>query len=360
MIDVVPLREMDNRLRQQWVELCDISSAPFDSPFYRPEFAELIDQVRGDVELAVVEEAGQVAAMLPFHRLRGTLGLPVGLHLNDFQGFIGRLPESVRPIDVLRTCGLQAWDFDHVPVQQSEFTPYVALTDISPYVDLSNGLAAYEQTRDSKLRNDSARRLRKLTSEHGEVRFEHGAADRRVLDTLLAWKRDQFARTAVPDVLAEDWVREAVALLADQVSLSFAGVTSSLWAGDRLIAADLSPRTANVFHGQWCAYDPEFQAYSPGRLLYESMIRWVTDQGISRVECGKGDQDYKLRAATHHHLVATGSVAAGPYQRVVRGAWWKMRRWARSSALRPHLKAAAGYYYRLRRAAPLRALRGSA
>jgi len=361
-IDVVHFRELDNGLRERWAELCDCSRAPLNGPFYRPEFSAIVDAVRGDVEVAIVEYSGQVAALLPFHRFRGGLGKPVGLHLNDFQGFIGQLPPAVSAEEVIRACRLQAWDFDHVPTQQAAFTASAALTDVSPYVDLSDGYEAYEHARNARSKHlkDSARRQRRLATEFGELRFEHNTRDPRVLEQLLAWKREQFVRTSVPDVLADGWVQQVVRQIAAQTVPSFSGMTSALWAGDQLIAAESSPRSGSIYHLQWCAYDSAFHAYSPGRLLNESLMRWGVSNGITRIEFGKGDQDYKLRAATGQHLVATGSVVAGRLQRAVRGTWWAMRRWARSSPLRPHLKAAAGYYYRLRGAAPKLALKEGA
>lgn len=361
-IEVVHFRELTDRLRRRWAELCAQSCAPMNGPFFRPEFAAIIDAVRGDVEVAIVEADGEVAALLPFHRFRGCLGKPVGLHLNDFQGFIGQLPEGLQAQEVIRACRLAAWDFDHVPTQQSAFAESAALTDISPYIDLSDGIEAYEQSRRASSQHwkDIARRQQKLAAEHGELRFEFNTRDAKVLKQLLVWKRHQFARTSVPDVLAPGWVREVVALIAAQTEPVFAGVTSALWAGDRLIAAESSPCSGSTYHLQWCAYDPAFHAYSPGRILNISLVRWAASQGFTRVEFAKGNQRHKVSAATGHHLVTTGSVVASPLQRALRGTWWTMRRWARSSPFRPHLKAAASYYYRLRFATPKAVSRGPA
>jgi CelD/BcsL family acetyltransferase involved in cellulose biosynthesis len=349
-IEVVPFRQVTSDVRKRWSELCNGSIAPFDSPFYRPEFSDVIDRSRGDVEVGIVESASKIVALLPFHRQRG-VGHPVGLHLNDFQGFVGELPEECSLEQALKGFRLTAFDFDHVPIQQLGSRFNDGLSDPSTFIDLSGGWEAYqrvlsERPNDSR---DTSRRRRKLERERGEVRFEHNSADPCVLEKLLCWKRDQFVRTSVPDVLEEAWVRKAVDLMFERRELPFGGLVSGIWAGENLIAAQMGLRSANVHHLQWCAYDRDFHPYAPGRLLNESFIQWSAENGISRIEFGKGNEDYKLRAATGQHLLATGSVTCSPLQRAIRGSWWAMRRWARSSPLRRHLKSAATYYYRLRK-----------
>ena len=59
------------------------SAARFASPYFTPEFTQAVGSVRRDVEVAVLEESGEVVGFFPFQR--GLLGFakPVGGQLSD-------------------------------------------------------------------------------------------------------------------------------------------------------------------------------------------------------------------------------------------------------------------------------------
>jgi CelD/BcsL family acetyltransferase involved in cellulose biosynthesis len=256
---------------------------------------------------------------------------------------------------VVRACRLAAYDFDHIPVEQTAFAPYMALTDGSPFIDLRCGIEVYERglrERSTEEYRTLQRKERKIDREIGPLRLECDSHDPAVLNQIIAWKRPQYERTGVPDSLAEPWTRDVLRALIDRQEGPLSGLMSALYAGDRLVAAELGLRSGGIFHNTFCAYDPEHGRYSPGRLLSLAFLRWAAANGIRQVELGKGQEEYKHRMMTGQRTVATGSVPGNSVQRMVRGAWWTMRRWVRHSPFRGHAKRAAGYYFRLRKSLP--------
>ena len=60
------------------------------SPYFRPEFTQAVASVRGDVEVAVLEDHGEIVGFFPYQRGRGGVARPVGGRLSDFQGVVAR------------------------------------------------------------------------------------------------------------------------------------------------------------------------------------------------------------------------------------------------------------------------------
>lgn len=359
-VDVIRFRDLSSQLLTRWEELHGQAAAPCDSPYYRPEYCAAIDAVRGDLEVGVVEQNGAVAALLPFHRRRG-IGQPAGLHLNDFQGLIGGAGLDLPVATIVRGCRLAAYDFDHVPVAQAGFAKFTGLIDESPVIDLSQGFDHYERTtlRPHADYSSLLRRNRKLERDLGKLQIDLASRDTTVFDTLIQWKREQFAASGVPDALAPEWVLPVLQEFLAIQQPRFQGMLNVLYAGDRIVGIDMGLRCGDVYHSAWCAYDQQLRSYAPGRQMYLRLHRALADEGIRRIEWGKGENAYKSRTMTGASMVASGSVACSTVQRVMRGGWWRLRKWVRHSPLRPHVKVAAAYLGRLRRNPPALAKEGA-
>src|SRR5262249_3335745 len=180
----------------RWTELQQTVDG-FESPYFRPEFTLDVAAVRNDVEVVVFEQSGEPVGFLPFQRGRWNVGYPVGWPLSDFQGAIVSPQVDWDPLEVVRACGLSAWDFDHVLVGQRQFRPHhVSLAD-SPYMDLTDGFDTYAAGRrraGSEQLTQALRKGRKARRELGAVRFEAHTEDPAALERLIEWKRDQYRR----------------------------------------------------------------------------------------------------------------------------------------------------------------------
>jgi CelD/BcsL family acetyltransferase involved in cellulose biosynthesis len=307
-----------------------------EPPFFRPEFTAVVAAIREGVEVAVLEEDGTPVGFFPYER-RGRTAKPVGGRLSDFQGIVAR-PEAVRePEALLRACGLRAWSFDHLLASQEPFRRYHAVTAPSPVLDLSQGYAAWERAHrggGSETMAQLHRKARKLAREVGPLRFEFHTNERRVLETLLAWKREQYRRTTTTDITAMPWVVALLERILATDADGFGGVLSALWTGDRLAAVHLGMRSDAVLHSWLPSYDRSLHRCSPGLVLLLRIAEAAAARGIRTIHLGKGPEEYKQQLMSGVVLVAEGCVETRPLVAALRRGTFGVRRWLLSSPLR--------------------------
>ncbi len=281
-----------------------------DSPFLTPEFTLACGEVRAGARVAVLDGPG-TSGFFTFERRHGVLARPIGGSTADREALIvtGDLPEHGA---LLRGAGLLAWRFHHLLADQAAMLVPTAATVASPIIDLGQGFDRYldERKQGSKsLLESTARKARKLEREVGELRFVGHEADHSLVDQMVRWKRDQYARTGVPDVLASLGITKLLHLLVERQSDTFAAVLSVLRAGDRPVAVHLGLRTATALAWWLPVYDPQFSRYSPGMILVMDLLSWAAGQGITSVDLGKGDEPYKQRLKSTDLLLADGVLA---------------------------------------------------
>ncbi len=279
------------------------------NPFLAPEFTQAVGRVRPSTRVAVLSEGRRTVGFFPFERHLLGHGGPVGGWLNDCQGLIYEPDLEWDPRDLIRRCGLAAWEFDHLVTGHKPMEPSTTLWAPSPVIDLSEGFDAYVATRNRSSRvRDVPRRLRLLEREVGEVRFVYDSDDLVALRTTIGWKSAQYRRTGRADRFAHAWV---VALVEDLLAVrtpDFAGILSLLYAGDRLVAGHIGLRSASVLPLWFPAHDPRFGRYSPGLLLQVELARAAARSGIEQIDLGRGPKEYKESLKSHDLHVAEGRV----------------------------------------------------
>ncbi|MBA2115408.1 GNAT family N-acetyltransferase [Bremerella alba] len=286
------------------------------SPFYQPEYTLAVGQVRDDVHVAVIEQQDKPVAFFPYQRGTSGLGLPVGGKLNDFQGIIGRIPESLSIQAILKECGLFSWAFDHLPDTQSALMSSCFGVTGSSYIDFSGGWEAYQADRaqaHSSIIRETKRKQRKLARDVGDIRFVFESEDDSVFEQLLQWKSAQRRKTSTFDVLQMDWARRVLDKLRTIQNDQFRGCLSALYAGDRLIAAHFGLNSHKVMHLWFPTYNVEFASYSPGVSLMLNMLKEAEARGISRFDLGKGDERFKQRLANGAANICQGAVTANAW-----------------------------------------------
>jgi CelD/BcsL family acetyltransferase involved in cellulose biosynthesis len=315
-----------------------------DSPYFRPEFTQAVAAVRNDVEIAVIAQSGAPVAFFPFHRTRGQRGIPIGGLMSDFQGLICREDFTWDPAELIRACGLNRWEFDHLIASQQPLAPYHWFGADSQYIDLSRGFAAYEAQRRSvhcEAIAATRRKARKMQREIGPLRLEPQVSSHRVFDQLLAWKQAQYQRTGRPDVMAMGWTVDLLAQIWLRQEAAFSGTLSALYCGDRLVAAHFGMRCHGVLHAWFPAYDVELAGYSPGLIFWLEMIQAAPAMGITRIDLGKGTTQFKTSFGSAAVPVAEGAVDFRLVSRSIRHAWWSMRYWVRTTPVYPPARRVA-------------------
>lgn len=286
------------------------------SPFYQPEYTQIVGQVRDDVHVAVIEQNDKPLAFFPYQRGASGLGLPVGGKLNDFQGIIGGIPESLSTQSLLKQCGMFSWAFDHLPDTQTNLVSSRTRVSASPYIDFSNGWATYQENRaraQSSIIRETKRKQRKMARDLGDIRFVFESNDDFVFDQLLQWKSAQRRKTSTFDVLQMEWARNVLENLRTIQTDHFRGCLSALYAGDRLVAAHFGLISHKVMHLWFPAYNVEYASYSPGVCLILNMLEEADTRGISRFDLGKGDERFKQRLANGMTNVLQGVVTSSTW-----------------------------------------------
>ena len=140
----IPARDFPAELAAAWAAV-QTAQAALSNPLFRPEFTRAVAAERNDVEVAVLEQAGQPVGFLPLERSRRGHAAPVGSHINECQGAIVQPGVAWLPQAALAAIGLRSWKFDHLGAGQTVFEPFRHVVAASPYLDLSPPSAAERQ-----------------------------------------------------------------------------------------------------------------------------------------------------------------------------------------------------------------------
>ncbi|WP_232004670.1 GNAT family N-acetyltransferase [Mycobacterium sp. ACS1612] len=319
-----------------------------DSPFFHPAFAAAVHAVFGDVQVATNDHQSQL--WFPVQVCR-RVARPAGWPAADFQGPVAAPSVRVDPLELVRATGLRALEFDNLPEQRTEFAPWVEERHPSPFVDTTGGLDAY-LSRISKAGRDKMSRVRRKTNragrELGEVRLVWDAQDPDLLDRLIEIKRAQYANTGVLDYFAVPGRQELLHRLLKTRVDGFGGILSAVYAGQTLLAAHFGLRDGGVLHWWFPVFEPSHADLGPGWMLLRELIAMAPETGLTRIDLGRGEEDYKRLAMTGSVPVCVGEVPADVLRRRMR----RMRRAAlgglKSSPLGPSLRAAKDRVMRAR------------
>jgi CelD/BcsL family acetyltransferase involved in cellulose biosynthesis len=307
-VEVFALDEVADADLEAWHSLQN-ADPQFDSPYFHPRFARAVHESGTPVHVVIERDDDGVRALLPGHGDR-SLFRPVGWPGADFQGPIKREGSVVDPLRLLRATGLRAFEFDHL-LEIRGFEPWIESRQDSPYVDVTGGLDAYlsRASRSGKDNMSQARRkATKLEQTHGPITFVADNHDPQALERLVALKRSQYAATGAKDYFA---VRERLALvhrLLETRADGFAGVLSTLHVGHELFAAHFGIRSRDVLHWWFPVYEPRFAPFAPGWILLRELTAAAPSLGLTRVDLGRGDDEYKRRAKTGETVVCQGIV----------------------------------------------------
>ncbi|MEQ8787169.1 MAG: GNAT family N-acetyltransferase [Pirellulaceae bacterium] len=340
----IPAAELSDDLVAAWSRW-QRADASLDSPFYRPEYTRAVAQHRDDVFVAVIEEEGQPAGVLPYQLADNGCVEPVGGVLTDFQGAVTRGGLSWSPSKTFAQCGVRAYRFDHVPMSQTVLSGYRWRESDSPYVDLSAGFEEFTADRaraGSRVVSDALRKMRKAEREVGPIRLEAFSDDEQVFEATLRWKREQYGRIGAIDHLRESWKRDVLREIWKTQTEHFRGMLSALYIGDQLAATHLGMLSHGVLHCWFPTYpaDDTLARYSPGIAFWIKLAQQATELGIHRLDLGKGEEPYKQRLMTGAVLLAEGCVDLRPVSSVVNRGWHGLREFVKRTPLRTPVQRA--------------------
>ncbi|MEU0335122.1 GNAT family N-acetyltransferase [Streptomyces sp. NPDC006193] len=336
--------ELTSELRTAWHRAMD-ESPEYANPFLAPEFAEGVGRFRAGARVAVLREDGEPVGFLPYERGPFGTGRAIGLGLSDCQALVHRPGVCWNAQEVLRACGLSIFEFDHLVREQRPFGPYVTGTFASPVIDVKPGDGTYAQWLRGTypgLAKTTLKKERRLGRDVGEVRFEFDERDPGMLRTLMRWKSAQYRRTGRADRFSRPWIVGLVEHLSGVREEHLTGVLSVLYAGDRPVAAHFGPRSSTVLAAWFTAYDPELHYYSPGLMMHLRTAEAAARHGVTLVDLGRGDKEYKDWLKTRELRVGEGFAARPHPVALARRLWRRPVRGLRNTVLaHPRLREPA-------------------
>ncbi|MGW7548218.1 GNAT family N-acetyltransferase [Streptomyces sp. NPDC054770] len=300
--------ELTQPLRGAWHRAMD-ESPEYANPFLAPEFTIGVGKHRAGVRVAVLREGGDPVGFLPYERNALGVGRAVGLGLSDCQALVHRPGVTWDVQELLSACGTSIFEFDHLVAEQRPFAPHVTGTFASPVIDVKPGDGGYPEWLRATypgLAKTTLKKERRLGRDTGDLRFEFDERDPAALRTLMRWKSAQYRRTGRMDRFARPWIVDLVDHLFHVREEHFTGVLSVLYAGDRPVAAHFGPRSGTVLAAWFTAYDPELHYYSPGLMMHLRTAEAAARAGITLVDLGRGDKEYKDWLKTRELRVGEG------------------------------------------------------
>lgn len=313
------------------------ASGVYESPYFRPEFAQAVAAVRSDAEVALLSENGRAVGFFPFQRGPLNLGKPIGGKLSDYHGPLLAEGAHVDPRELLAACKLASWDFDHFVSATAAFDPFIRIRDKSPQMDLSEGYEAYARRRreaGTEAIHKQGQKTRKMAREIGPLKFEFNADDEEAFALLKTWKSAQYIRTGLADVFSFRWTLDLLTRLREFRSKEFAAPFSVLRSGDKVAAVCLSLRWRGMLHSWFSAYNPDLHSYSPGLTFFIQLAEASAAHEIKKIDLGRGDERYKWSLASGSVEVAEGSLSGASLATLLRAGWRQTRDWAAKSPLK--------------------------
>ena len=292
----------------------------FASPLLGPAFARLVGSVREDAHVAVFRREGAPVGVLAHHRRPGGLARPIGAPWSDRHALLTAPGETLDWREALRAAGLAAYRFTALLDPHGVFSGAGVDGEEEAYAiaPQDGGEAYWEHLRaGSPKRFKNIRRLEhKLDREEGPLELVVGDRSPDALALVLGWKREQFRRSGLHDVLHPAWCREMMARLSTSADPELSGLLVTLRARGRVIAGHFGARTGSTYHPWIAAYDPAFAAASPGLVFLSMAVRAMPQAGLQRYELSGGSAHYKTVFASEAAPLAAGAAelrAPGPH-----------------------------------------------
>ncbi|BCY11895.1 GNAT family N-acetyltransferase [Actinoplanes sp. L3-i22] len=278
------------------------------NPFLAPEFSVAVARQRPTARVAVLEDADGIAGFFPFEVRNRVIGVPIGFGITDCQGMVARNGFAVDPMALLKACKLPVWEFDHLMAAQ--FSGFHTSTMPSPLMNLGDGYPAYVEDRNKSgdVVKQTLRKQRKMVREVGDERFVWDDRDPAGLAALRDWKSAQYLRTQQYDRFSTPWISGVLEELQASANDDCRAVVSTIYAGDRPVAAHLGLRSQSVLAYWFPSYDMDLSKYSAGILLCLRMAESGAADGIRQIDLGKSEALYKTRLMNDETPVAAGRV----------------------------------------------------
>ncbi|AKG20656.1 GNAT family N-acetyltransferase [Calothrix sp. 336/3] len=279
------------------------------SPYFSSEYTSMVAKVRSNVSVAIIKNAGEIVGFFPFEKTNWPIAQPIAWEIADYQTLVLKSGFNLDVRELVEACNLKVWNFCNMPKQLLREEQFHKMREEVTYlIDVSAGYDAYvnQQSQESNWVQKTIKKLRKFEREVGKVRFESHVADTSALKLLMKWKSEYYNRINTYDRFQIAWITQIVEQLHATQTKDFGGMLSVLYVGDEIAAMDFGMRSHAAFHSSFCSYNQDFYKYSPGMILLMKTLEYASSQGISYIDLGAGEDNYKQRLSNANTVVNHG------------------------------------------------------
>lgn len=340
---IIPMRDLTPEERALW-QVWQRARPQTRSPFFHIGFSDAVAREGTGVAVAKLYEGDRLVGFFPYQR-RGGTAYPVGAPMNDYHCVIGDPQIRVALEDLaqllpVKRLSVNSWIG---PDNAGAEGPYLRLSTSQATIGPDGYDAWFESRRvqHNKYFKDKARSRRGMEAAFGPMRVQIEEANHALLDRLISLKRQQYRRTGRHDIFGPEWTRRLLHRLLDGDD-GFKASLASLWAGDTLLAMELSLHADGVWHFWFPAYLEIGAKYSPGIWLSLETMRLVSPDGYGEFDYGFSGEAYKKYFCNRSEQVVEAIVGAGEWTQLVAQATRRpdlavsmRRRWAAIEASEP-------------------------
>ena len=320
----------------------------YSNPHLGPEFSRHIAAIDPTTRVVLIRDGETLVGVIPVSLRRGGFARAVGAPFQDYSGpvlsqhFEGDLPRA------LAQAGLSAFRFNASPDPFGHLAPHALAQETGYRIDSVPGRPGADVLEDLRAKNarphKNFRRLRnKLETDGLVLRLAMGAPEPDALDAALRWKSAQLVAAKRVDVIN---LPRGEAVLRHFRENAFDGQSGgyqiTIYLNDAPAAVEFGVRAGASFQPWIAAYDPAFQAYSPGNQLMREFILRLHETGIAHYDLGTGHGDYKKYFCTHEVCVLSGTIYADSPVGRIRKARGRLSRAAGFGPIRKPVERLAG------------------
>ncbi|MEO0551294.1 MAG: GNAT family N-acetyltransferase [Pseudomonadota bacterium] len=305
-------QQMGADLWSAYTELRNAQSR-YDNPFFDPEFAAIISEVRDDTRFGIAFQGEDVVGVWPLHLRPGCWARPIGGPFSDVNGPILKQGINLAEETFLAGLGLAGLtSAGLLPQKTGRARPELEREGLH-LSDLSGGWEAFmagQQKAWPKHFKKMRRLYRNVDRDFSESRFEWDETSDACFETLIDLKRRQFDRTGLHDVLKPAWAQSFLDRLRQHESDRMRLRMVALRFDDRIAAIEVNLQSDRVLHGWLTAFDPELSNYSPGNMLVQEMLQHMPQGDLSLYDAGIGLSHYKRHYCNLQQPLDVGTVRA--------------------------------------------------
>lgn len=298
---------------EQWQIYATLRNARaiYDDPFFDPDFARLVGDVREDTRIGFASDKDGVFAVWALHLRPGNWARPIGAPFSDWNGPILAEDTELTVPEILA-----GFDISGMTTQGFKPSTFVATDGLqrvgANLTDLSGGWDAFlaDQQRTWPKHFKKVRRLyRNVERDFPAWQFNWDDQRQHRFQRVIDLKQQQFVRTGYHNVLNTDWTRALFDRLRSFEGPRLRARLLTLDFDDQLAAGEFNLQSDTVLHGWITAYDQAFSKYSPGNLLVHEGLRQMPENGLTIYDAGPGLDHYKRHYTNLQAPIESGVIS---------------------------------------------------